>query len=128
MKELEDKLRRLDFDAAFPGTPESIPLAVVRAGRKIRARRRYARLMLCAAALLIAAGTLPLIRRGGARDVALVQTSAGKSGKVVWTSQKDEFYHARADCEDVLAGAVSMQEISALEFQKTICPKCGKEE
>ena len=43
----------------------------------------------------------------------------------VFASRADECFHVRADCPRIEGEAVALKLVTAVEFEKTLCPACG---
>ena len=125
-----DWLKAVDFDSAFAATPVEIDIAVMDAGRRIRRRKKnLARAACAAAAVVVAAVGVSALMLGRQahrpEDIVLAQPTANPADvREVWTSRRDLYYHADANCGNILVPKVKMQRATALEFEKTPCPAC----
>ena len=139
-RKTRDALERVDFESMFPDTPPAIHDAVRMAGHdirryeweKARRRRRSIAIGAAAAALVIAIGIGALWRpwAGHPREDVVVppvlSTSEDPSEVTVYASKTDPFYHRDEQCPDMEAGAVALPLVTAREFEKAPCPRCGK--
>ena len=58
-------------------------------------------------------------------DIVLAQPTANPAeAQEVWTGRRDPYFHADANCENILVPAVKIQRATALEFEKMPCPAC----
>ena len=130
MNRQKDWLETVDFDSAFAGTPVEIEAAIMDAGRQIRRRKMHITRFACAAAaVLIAAISISALLMGRKahrpEDIVLVQPTANpQDAQEVWTGRRDPYFHADANCEDIVVPAVKMRRATALEFEKMPCPAC----
>jgi len=131
----EDRLRTLDFDAAFPETPVSIGEAIRMAGGDIeryelRRVRRTRRVIAAAAVLVLGVGVAAAIYRlGGAPDSVVPPrvTAVKEPVSEVYSSKDDPFYHVVSDCEAAGERSVALTVETAIEFEKKPCPVCVDE-
>ena len=133
MNELDD-LRNEAWSEVYADVPDSVQTGVQFAFMRIRAREKRRRTALralaCAAclALVIGAAGFMLGREADAPDrVAApnVELRTLKSDDIVYAARADACFHVRADCSEAMAEQVELQLITALEFEKKLCPVCG---
>ncbi len=133
-----DALRDLDWSKVYARVPEEVRDGVRVAHLRIRQRelrrqkqRRRLRWAACAAAclaLVVGASLLLLNGKGRAPDQVVPlapEVLALRGGDVVYASRADEFYHVRRDCPRAGERCVALKLVTALEFEKELCPECG---
>lgn len=131
-----DFLRDLDWSGVYARVPEEVNEAARAAFSRIRQRKlRRAKLMraavTAACVMLVAGGALLLLRGGeGAPDDRVAPPAPEVVPLLiqdtVYASATDEHYHVRADCPNLTGEPVALKLVTALEFEKTLCPDCGK--
>ena len=138
---LEKRLKQLEYDRAFPETPEAFGDAIHMAGTDIRRHELRAAMwrrrgMAVAAVLVLAVGLGAAIHRLGQarRDEVLpppvlVERPADVSDETmpehVYASNSDPCYHLKPDCPDAQGNIVEIPLETAIEvFDKTPCPAC----
>ena len=135
-KKSEDRLRTLNFDAAFPDTPDSVHDAMRDAGARIRRResalrRRRQAALAAAAVLVVALGVATAVRQlqpARQDEVAAPKVVAEYENSTlteVFSSKEDACYHRDPDCAEIVGDAVGLPLITARAFDKLPCPKCG---
>jgi len=128
-------MKQLDFDRAFPHTPDCIHAAIelgFRKGKKqMKMRNKIITLGSIAAALLImfaaalATGGLStapqpdVLAQPPVTDVPKVQEEAVH----VYSTEGSTFYHLKPDCSG-MENAIEMSEIEAVRMGKQACPVC----
>lgn len=136
MRENErDALRDLDWTRVYARAPgaveEGARVAFARIRARERRRQRIARgAALAACLVLIAGGGAMLLLRGGGgpQDRVAAQLREAKqlnADDAVYASRADAYYHVAADCPEIEGRPVALQLITAVEFEKELCPACG---
>ena len=128
----QEGLERLDFDAAFPVTPEGIGDAISLAGLDIERRkrtraRRMRRLYVAAAVLVLGIGVAwAAVNLNGKPDSVAPSTVTTREDvdMTVYAAKDDPHYHSMADCPNAASQTVALPLITAREFEKTPCPAC----
>ena len=130
-----DKLREIDFGAAFPETPEAVRDAVRLAGVRIRRReealrRRRLALTVVAAAVALAVGIglaarMPAAPRDEVAAPKVSVAPAHEDMDTVYASKDDPCYHWRADCPKARGHVVALPLMTARAFEKRACAVCG---
>lgn len=129
-----DVLKNEKWSEVYADVPDSVRAGVQFAFMRIRAREKKRRTALrtlaCAAclALVIGAAGLMLGREADAPDrvaAPSVELRTLKSDDTVYAARADACFHVRADCSEAMAEQVELQLITALEFEKKLCPVCG---
>ena len=136
----QDKLFKIDFDAAYPETPACIHEAICFAEKEIHQRensmRTLRRLAGCAAAGLIIlvgiAAAMFSISNKNSEDIVsqpvLISSGAEDADDVVYASKNDPYYHRDAHCSIADENVVELPLITAIEFEKESCPRCSDAE
>lgn len=129
-----DVLKNEKWSEVYADVPDSVQAGVQFAFMRIRAREKKRRTALralaCAAclALVIGAAGFMLGREVDAPDrvaAPSVELRTLKSDDTVYAARADACFHVRADCSEAMAEQVELQLITALEFEKKLCPVCG---
>lgn len=137
MKQTDDRdaLRERDWKGVWARTPDCVTDGMHAAFDRIHARelrrRQVRKIALCAACVVLALGMAAYGVRARMNDrldhvaqpqiEALVLTQDSE----VFAANADPCFHIRADCPKAGDGCVALKLISALEFEKTLCPVCG---
>ena len=130
-----DELRALDWSKVYADVPGAVDDGVRVAFHRIRERRarrmRLVRVAASAACLVLIAGAAAFVLRGGesapdyvvplAPDVPVLTADSE-----VYASREDAHFHVRGDCPSLEGEAVVLKLVTALEFEKELCPDCGK--
>ncbi len=115
-----------NWQAVYSDAPECVKRAADRALRSIRARRRHTRIAAiaaCAAFAIIAATVLVVNMDVPDRIMAAPEDMIVLTAEsTVFASNADPKFHIDRSCGESL---VELPLITALEFDKAICPKCG---
>lgn len=129
-----DALRNEDWSNVYGTVPESVNAGVEFAFARIRAREKRRRVALralaCAAcfALVVGMASLNLRRPADAPDRVASPAPELKlltDESIVYAAMADAYFHVRSDCSGAMAEQVELPLITALEFEKEICPVCG---
>lgn len=133
----EDKIRKIDFDSAFPETPSVIHRAVLNAQVQIAKHERRKKLFrssmtAAAACLLVVVGTVVFFMRGGGENSDYITSPVLTSVDVVidmetpvFASRTDPYYHRAVECDLAYEDSVELPLVTAIEFEKTACPACA---
>ena len=129
-----DALRNEDWAKVYAAVPESVNAGVQFAFARIHARekrRKYVmRSLACAAclALVIGMGSLVLHRESDGADriaVSAPEMKALTDESIVYAAMADAYFHVYSACSGAMAEQVELPLVTALEFEKKICPVCG---
>lgn len=129
-----DVLRNEKWSEVYRETPESVNEGVLLAFERIHIwerRRRWAlRTISLAACLCLVMGVGALMlggRREGVDHVTepAVQARVLTENAIVYASMEDEYFHVYKACSEQCGEAVELPLITALEFEKRLCPVCG---
>ena len=129
-----DMLRDLDWSKVYASVPGAVDDGVRVAFLRIRQRRmrrqKALRWVACAACLvlLVGAAALFLNREENAPDRVIPlapEMTALDSDAEVYASREDAHFHTRMDCPRIEGEAVALKLVTAMEFEKTVCPDCG---
>ena len=132
--EEKDELLRMDWSRVYGDVPDAVRGGVEGAFARIRkreARRRGARrALLCAACLALALGTVSFALSGRQNvpdRVAQPTAEAMALGDMdaVYAAKDDPCYHMDENCDARRGALVELKLITALEFEKALCPVCG---
>ena len=99
----------------------------LRRQRKLRTLRRMAGAAACVA-LIVGAAVFILHEKGGSPDHVVPLASdvlVLRENDEVYASRADEYFHMRTDCPKVMGAHVALKLVTALEFEKELCPDCG---
>lgn len=129
-----DVLREEKWSDVYRKVPESVNEGVLLAFERIRIRERRRRWTLRAVSLaaclclVMGAGALVL---GGRRDgvdhvtAPAAQVRVLTENTIVYASMEDEYFHVYKACSEICGEPVELPLITALEFEKRLCPVCG---
>lgn len=130
-----DALRNENWDGVYADVPQSVNEGVQLAFARIRAherrRKQTFRLISIAACLCIALGVGAVALRSGPADAPdrvaspVTELKVLARDEVVHASKVDACFHIKADCSKIEGEAVELQLMTALEFEKSLCPACG---
>lgn len=129
-----DALRGEDWSKVYRDVPQSVNEGVQLAFARIHARERRRRQTLRFASmaaclcLLAGAGALVLGRGGNSTDHVASPSVAAQllsRDSIVYASLDDACFHVHENCGEILDGAVQLQLVTALEFEKRACPACA---
>lgn len=132
--EESDDLFREDWSQVYGEMPDSVRDGVVGAFARIRAhqarRRRVRRALLCAACLALALGALKLALSGRQNVPDRVaqppaEATALNEMDAVYAAKDDPCFHLERGCDARRGALVELKLITALEFEKALCPVCG---
>lgn len=130
-----DALRKEDWSGVYRDVPQSVnegvQLAFARIHAREKRRRQAFRLVSVAACLCVALGMGAVALRSGPADapdrvaapVADVRILA--RDETVYASRADACFHVKPDCSAAQGEIVELQMVTALEFEKGLCPSCG---
>lgn len=125
-------------DESWAGLYADVPDAVMagleaslaRIHRREKRGRFALRALACAAGLALIVGVAGLTL-GREKDMTDRVAAPGASlrtlreDEIVYSARTDECFHLRKDCSRAEADQVALQLITALEFEKQLCPACG---
>ena len=129
-----DALRNEDWSKVYGEVPDGVNAGVQFAFARIRAREKRRRVVLravaCAACLALVAGmaSLSLRRPADAPDRVAAPAPELKlltDESTVYAAMADAYFHVRSGCSGAMAEQVELPLVTALEFEKEICPVCG---
>ena len=130
-----DPLRREDWANVYSDVPEEVNIGVKLAFARIRRRearrKKIVRIAACAAALALTVGVCSLAlgrRQTDAPDRVSVPVADARiltGGDIVYASNGDDCFHVHGECPEASETAVQLPLVTALEFEKTLCPVCG---
>ena len=129
-----DVLRELDWSQVYASVPgavdDGVRVAFMRIRQRRMRRRRMARWVACAACLALVAGAAAVfLSRGQSapdRVVPLAPEMTELDGdSEVYASREDAHFHLRSDCGRIEGEVVALKLVTALEFEKELCPVCG---
>ena len=129
-----DALRGEDWSKVYREVPQSVNEGVQLAFARIRARERRRKQtlrivsMAACLCLVLGAGALVLGRGGNSTDRVFPPTVAAQQlagDSIVYASLEDGCFHLHTGCGQIHGEAVQLQLVTALEFEKKICPACG---
>lgn len=131
-----DALRKENWADVFADVPpavnEGVHLAFERIHAHERRRKRGLRLISIAACLCVALGVGAVALRsapGKAPDrvaAPIAETRILARDELVHASMGDPCFHVRTDCGQIQGETVELQLMTALEFEKSLCPVCGE--
>lgn len=130
-----DALRSQDWSSVYADVPdcvnEGVQLAFARIRAHERRRKNTMRVLACAACLVLVAGVagITLRREPEAPDrvaAAQLQLRTLAMESVVYAAQADACFHVDSGCSAAMAEQVQLQLVTALEFEKELCPVCGR--
>lgn len=129
-----DPLRELDWSKVYADVPgavsDGVRIAQLRIRQHEQRRRRAARWIACAACLTLAVGAVAYVLQSGQRAPDRVVPLAPEvvhldDTSEVYASREDAHYHIAPDCPKIEGEAVALKRVTAVEFEKTLCPSCG---
>lgn len=130
-----DALRRENWDSVYADVPSSVEEGVQLAFERIRAherrRKQTLRLISMAACLCVALGVGAVALRSGPADApdrvaaSVTDVRILARDEAVYASKVDACFHIKPDCGKVQGEAVELRLLTALEFEKGLCPDCG---
>ena len=131
-----DPLRSENWAGVYADVPEEVSAGVQLAFMRIRRhelrKKRMMRVVAAAACAVLAVGVCGLTLSGRKTvdpmdNVAspVVETTLLRLTDTVYSSNSDACFHVHAACPHVGENAVDLQLVTALEFEKTLCPTCG---
>lgn len=129
-----DVLRNEKWSEVYRETPESVNEGVLLAFERIRILERRRRWMLrgvsLAACLCLVMGVGALMLGGRREGVDHVTEPAAQArvlteDAIVYASMQDEYFHVYKACSEQRGEAVELPLVTALEFEKRLCPVCG---
>ena len=134
MRENErDMLREMDWRQVYSSVPgavnDGVQLAFMRIRQRRQRRRRTLRWIACAACLALVTGAAAFMLSGARAPDRVVPLAPEKlrldADSDVYASRADEFFHVCPDCSKIEGKAVALKLVTALEFEKALCPSCG---
>ena len=129
-----DALRELDWSKVYASVPGAVNdgarVAFLRIRQREMQRRRIVRWSACAACLMLLVGAAALFlnqqRNAPDRVIPLAPEITALDGdSEVYASREDAHFHLRPDCGKIEGEAVALKLVTALEFEKELCPDCG---
>lgn len=129
-----DTLKNEDWAQVYGSVPEGVNAGVQFAFARIHARekrrRRVMRALACAACIALVMGTGSLVLRREADAPDRIASPAAElkvlgEDSVVFAAMADAYFHVHASCKEAMAEQVELQLVTALEFEKELCPVCG---
>lgn len=129
-----DALKKEDWKRAYADVPDCVEEGVYLAFARIRARERRrksaVRALACAACLVVLIGAAGLALRRDQEPIDRVAAPRAElqmlaEDSIVYAAQADPYFHLRRSCPSAMAEQVQLKLITALEFEKEICPECG---
>lgn len=130
----KDALRGENWAGLYADVPDAVAAGVEASFERIHRRERRGRFALralaCAAGLALVVGAAGLTL-GQKKDTPDRVAAPGASlrvlreDEIVYSARTDECFHLRRDCSRAEADQVALQLITALEFEKKLCPACG---
>lgn len=138
IKAKEDKLMQIDFNSAYPATPDCIHQAIRAAETDIRRyqqkkARQWQLICFAAAAVVVLIGLAVIFRSmgNGKNSDVVTPPVLGPNGESaamsenVYTSKSDPYYHLDPDCSLMDDYSVDIPLVTAQEFEKAPCPNCA---
>lgn len=130
-----DALRKENWDDVFADVPQSVNEGVQLAFERIHAyerrRKQGLRLISIAACLCVVLSVGAVALRGAPAKAPdrvaapITETRILARDELVHASMGDPCFHVRTDCEKIQGETVELQLMTALEFEKSLCPVCG---
>ena len=126
-----DRLHALDWSRVYADIPGAVEDGVGVAFLRIRGyRNRRRRILRWAACAALVIGAAAILLRGGAGAPDRVVPLAPEPVRLnddsqVFASRADACFHVRADCVKIEGEAVVLKLVTAVEFEKALCPVCG---
>lgn len=129
-----DALKNENWSQLYAEVPpcvnEGVQLAFARIRARERRRRATVRTLALAACLVLVFGAAGMMLR---RDPDTTDRVAAPQVELrslnydsnVYAAQADPYFHVHSRCSAAMAEQVKLQLVTALEFQKEICPSCG---
>ena len=137
MKRIEefDALRSENWDGVYrdvpPSVSEGVQLAFERIHAHERRRKQGLRLISMVACLCVVLGVGAVALRHGPADAPdrvaapITETRILARDEIVHASRIDTCFHVKQDCTKIQGETVELQLMTALEFEKSLCPECG---
>ena len=135
MKQIEiDALRNEKWSGVYGDVPDSVSAGVQFAFARIRALERRKKIIVrvaaCAAcmAIVLGAGGAVLGGKGDSPDriaAPVAQAKLLSHDSIVHAARADGCFHVYSGCSAAMAEQVEVQLVTALEFEKKLCPVCG---
>lgn len=130
-----DALRNENWDGVYADVPQSVNEGVQLAFARIRAherrRKQTFRLISMAACLCVVLGVGAVALRSGPADAPdrvaapVTELRILPRDEIVHASKADACFHIKPDCSKIEGETVELQLMTALEFEKRLCPACG---
>ncbi|MDO4371927.1 MAG: hypothetical protein Q4D43_11415 [Clostridia bacterium] len=126
---MKRKIENQDWQNLYADIPDCVHIAADSALNRIHARKRrrtgFAAIAAAAACLAITAAVL-LTQPNAAPDQTAVESKPVivlTAQSIVFASKDDPYFHIDRSCAE---HSVELPLITALEFEKTLCPICGE--
>lgn len=129
-----DVLKGEKWDGLYADVPDAVVAGMEAAFARIHRRERRGRFALralaCAAglALIVGVAGLTLGREKDMTDRVAAPSASLRTlreDEIVYSAPADACFHLRKDCSRAEADQVALQLVTALEFEKQLCPACG---
>lgn len=126
---MKRKIENQDWQKLYADIPDCVHIAADDALSRIHARKKrqstLAAVAAVAACIAVTAAVL-LTRLNAAPDQTVVESKPVivlTAQSIVFTSKDDPYFHIDRSCAE---HSVELPLITALEFEKTLCPVCGE--
>ena len=129
-----DVLKGEKWDGLYADVPDAVVAGMEAAFARIHRRERRGRFALralaCAAglALIVGVAGLTLGREKDMTDRVAAPSASLRTlreDEIVYSAPADACFHLRKDCSRAEGDPLALQLITALEFEKQLCPACG---
>ena len=126
---MKRKIENQDWQSLYADIPDCVHIAADSALHSIRARKKRrtgpAAIAAAAACLVVTAAAL-LTNLNAAPDQTAVESKpiiVLTAQSIVFASKDDPYFHIDRSCSE---HSVELPLVTALEFEKTLCPVCGE--
>lgn len=129
-----DVLKGEDWDGLYADVPDAVVAGVEASLARIHRRERRARFalraMACAAGLALIVGVAGLTLGRGKDTMDRVAAPGAslrtlREDEIVYSAPADDCFHLRKNCSRAEGDQLALQLVTALEFEKALCPACG---
>lgn len=123
-------MNQLDFDRAFPATPDYIETAIELGLRKGKKKMKFRNKLIAAGSIaavfaVVIAAALAMIPERNATPDVLTQPPLKMEAEIitVYSLESAGYYHLEENCSG-MENAVAMSETEAVQMGKKPCPVC----